>query len=482
MQQTAKNQPNTLADFVASCVDNPFRYVMGIFPWGEKGTPLANETGPDVWQMEVLHEIGSQALTVEAALQVAVGSGHGSGKSALIAWIIKWFISTRPHPQIVVTANTKKQLEQKTWREIAKWNKMALDGDWFEWTATKFYLKGSPDTWFAAAVPWTEQNSEAFAGTHETYVLVVFDESSKIADIIWEVTEGAMTTKGAIWIAFGNLTRATGRFRECFGKYKHRWITRQIDSRTCKMANKAQIQQWIDDYGEDSDFVRVRVKGEVPRSGSDQFIPSDIVEAAGLRELKSDAYSHAPKVLGVDVARFGEDQTVFCVRQGLHIHKLEAARDRDTMWTASKAAKIYDEEGCTAVFIDDTGVGGGVTDRLKQLGYKPIPVNAGEKALESGKYFNLRAEMWDKLRLWLVAGGSIPNDPELKADITGPEYGFDAKERLQLEKKEDMKKRGLSSPDKAESIIVTFAQPVKMQTKKKTVSQIMAGVQLRSAI
>ena len=226
---------------------------------------------PDEWQADVLRDIATNQ-------RVAVASGHGIGKTAEIAWIIHWFISTRPDPQIVVTANTKNQLDSKTWRELAKWNKQALNADIFEHSATKFFLKDSPDTWFASAIPWTEHNSEAFAGTHEEHVLVLFDEASNIAQPIWDVVEGAMTTTGAKWVAFGNPTRNTGAFRECFGKFRHRWVCRQIDSRTAKMVDSKQVQQWIDDYGEDSDFVRVRVRGEFPRAGSNQFISGEDVD------------------------------------------------------------------------------------------------------------------------------------------------------------------------------------------------------------
>ena len=145
---------------------------------------------PDEWQADALNVVaGNQRL--------AVASGHGIGKTCFIAWLIHWYMATRPDPQIVVTANTKNQLDSKTWRELAKWNKLALNGAWFEHSATKFSLKDSPDTWFTAAIPWTEHNSEAFAGTHEEHVLVLFDEASNIPKTIWDVVEGAMTTKGA---------------------------------------------------------------------------------------------------------------------------------------------------------------------------------------------------------------------------------------------------------------------------------------------
>lgn len=411
---------------------------------------------PDEWQRQALADIAAQQ-------RVAIASGHGIGKTALIAWILHWFISTRPDPQIVATANTKNQLDSKTWRELAKWNQKALNGYWFQHTATRFFLKDAPDTWFASAIPWTEQNSEAFAGTHEEHVLVLFDEASNIADVIWDVVEGAMTTPGAKWVAFGNPTRNTGRFRECFGRFKHRWITRQIDSRTAKMADAKQIQQWIDDYGEDSDFVRVRVRGEFPRAGSNQFIGSDIVE----QKIAAEGYESQPRILGVDVARFGDDQSVLSKRQGRKVFPLTKFRELDTMQLADKVVEVIEEWSPEAVVIDGVGVGAGVVDRLKQLGYGRLitELNGGSSPNDPVTYYNKRAELWGLMRDALKAGLELPDDRELRDELIGPEYGFTAKQQIQLEKKEDMKKRGLSSPDCADALAMTFA--VKPMAKKK---------------
>ena len=166
--------------------------------------------------------------------------------------------------------------------------------------------------------------------------VVVFDEASSVADKIWEVTSGALTDEGTeiIWIAFGNPTQNVGMFRECFGRFKHRWVTKQIDSRMVDGTNKELFWQWVEDYGEDSDYVRVRVKGEFPRAGSTQFIAGDVVE--GARKRKCSGLGEGWKVLVADVARFGDDMTVFGVRQGDKFHKVEKHRGLDTMQTAMR--------------------------------------------------------------------------------------------------------------------------------------------------
>jgi hypothetical protein len=449
-----------LIEDIAKFYDNPLGFVKYAFPWGEGSL---KEEEIDKWQADTLEAIGKairDGAGLEEAIQIAIASGHGIGKTAFVAWIILWFISTRDFPQIVVTSNTANQLSAKTWRELAKWHRLAINKHWFEWTATKFYHKQYPDTWFASAIPWSINNSEAFAGTHEKHVLMLYDEASGIHDQIWEVSEGAMTTAGAMWLVFGNPTKNTGRFRECFGKLKHRWITRQIDSREARKASLTQIQKWIDDYGEDSDFVRVRVRGVFPRAGSNQFIGSDIIETC--RKYKAEGYEGLEKLLAVDVARFGDDQSVTKRRQGRKVWPAKKYRGLDTMSLASKVVEEIDEYQPDAIFIDGVGVGAGVVDRVKQL--RPsavvIEVNAGSKPNDTEKYFNKGAEMWGLMRDFLKAGAELPDDNELLEELQAREYGFSPKQQIQLEKKDDMKARGLSSPDVADALSLTFAEKI----------------------
>lgn len=446
-----------LVESVPLWFNDPLRYVTEAFDWGRG--ELADHAGPDQWQADTLRDLGKGTLTVSEAVRLAVASGHGVGKSALVAWIILWAMSTRPHLSGVVTANTGTQLETKTWRELAIWHKRAINAHWFNWTATRFSQVDHPETWFVAAIPWAKERSEAFAGQHAEHVLVIYDEASAVDDAIWQVSEGAMTTPGAIWCAFGNPTRNTGRFRECFGKLRHRWVTRQIDSRSAKMANQAQIKQWIDDYGEDSDFVRVRVRGVFPRASDQQFISTDVVEAAIARPVASD--NGAPLVMGVDVARFGSDQSVIRFRAGRDARSIPPLKFRgmDTMQLAGMIADAANRRNPAAIFIDGNGVGGGVVDRLKSLGYRVTEVQAGAKARNERDHANKRAECWHAMREWL-ATGCIDDDRELHDDLIGPEYGFDSQNRLQLERKDDMAKRGLASPDNGDALSLTFAEPV----------------------
>lgn len=474
MYQTSNlAQSPELHQTIAGYAFSPYDYVMYAFPWGRSGTILADHSGPDEWQKDLLMDIGQRYHDAKcfpdlhSAIQIAIASGHGIGKSALCSWLILWFMSTQTNANIVATANTRAQLLTKLWRELARWHGIAINRDWFEYTATTFYHKEYDRTWRANAIPWSEQNSEAFAGLHEENVFVLYDEASAISDVIWEVTAGAMTTPGALWVALGNPTRNTGRFRECFegGQFSHRWVTRQIDSRQAKMTNKRQLEEWLHDYGEDSDFARVRVKGQFPRAGSTQFIPSDLVDLAMGREVEG--YEDMPKSIGVDVARFGDDRSVIVRRQGTKVEdEVDKYYGLDTMALADKAARAIDDYEPDGVFVDGIGVGAGVVDRLRQMNYDVFDVQVGSKPEDEEKYYNKRAECWGRLRDWLKGAVRLPDgDREVKDDLISLEYGLDARDRIQLEKKSDMKKRGLNSPDIGDALSLTFAEPLK--TKRR---------------
>ncbi len=427
------------------------------------------------WQKELFDKIKAACLDETLTRRFAVRSGHGIGKTAFMAWINKWFMSTRLQPRAVVTANTENQLSTKTWPEVSKWNRNAKDGEWFEWTATRFSLKSAKETWFAVAIPWTKERSEAFAGTHADSVLVEFDEASAIDDMIWEVAEGAMTTGDCWWFAFGNPTRNTGRFTECWGKYRHRWDTLEVDARTVSIANQDQIAKWLEDEGEDSDFVRVRVRGVPPRSSMLEFIGRADVDK-GLA-YTAENYQSEPKIMGMDVARFGDDSNVVYLRQGRKVTFLKRWRGLDTMQSASHLVELDQIHNADAIFIDGGGVGAGVIDRARVLiGQKVIEVNFGGEASDKGRYANKRAEMWGTARAALRSGVDLPNIPELITDLLGPLYSFTGKEQILLEKKSDMKKRGLASPDDGDSFVLTYAHPVtKTRAVEDEEDEVSAG-------
>ena len=458
---------------LAGYSSDPVGFVLFAFPWGEPGTELADQAPLD-WQIAVLSDLGSGLVTIEQAIQIARTSGHGIGKSALVAWIILWAISTYEDTKGVVTANTENQLKTKTWAEVAKWHRMFIGREYFKMTATALFALDPlhERTWRIDMVPWSERNTEAFAGLHNQgkRILVIFDEGSAIPDVIWEVTEGALTDRDTqiIWMVFGNPTRNKGRFRECFfgGRFAHRWSSAAIDSRDVTISNKDQLARWIADYGEDSDFVRVRVRGIFPRVDAESFIAFDLAMGAVDREIYPQA---GAVVLGVDVGRFGDDPSVIyprCGRDGTS-RPIEIYYGDDTMTLAGKVSAAFLRHGASICMVDEGGVGGGVVDRLRQLRIPVIGVDFGSKAdgfgAEGVKYANKRAEIWGGLKEWL-ATGSIPNiitgeNVVLSDELTAPTYMLTAKEAIQLESKKEMRARGVASPNVADALACTFAYP-----------------------
>jgi hypothetical protein len=465
-----------LAEDLAQFTHDPKGFVRYAFPWGEG--ELADSEGPRVWQDKITGAISDHLKNPVTRYQpccIAVSSGHGIGKSAEVAMIIGWAMGTCDNCKVVVTAGTGTQLNTKTVPEVAKWFRMAINSDWWDVQAQsiKFNSARLQKTWRTDFITWSEHNTEAFAGLHNKgkRILLVFDEASAIADKVWEVAEGAMTDEGTeiIWLAFGNPTQNTGRFRECFGKYAHRWKHFQIDSRTVEGTNKEQIDKWIEDYGEDSDFVRVRVRGEFPRAGSNQFIASDVVAAA--RKYRAEGFAHLPKIGSCDVARFGDDQSVIGDRQGRKARIIARYRGLDTVQLGDRCIEYIDREHPDAFVIDGDGIGAGVFDHLKHRGYDRktllVEFHGGNTPQDPAMYFNRRAEVWGTMRDWLNAGAEIPDDPELDTDLTAPQYGFSNKQQIQLERKEDMKKRGLSSPDAGDMLAMTFAVKVAPKPMKR---------------
>jgi len=460
-----------LANDIAGFTHDPLGYAVYAYPWNSQSIP---EKGPRAWQCDVMEDLREHLenpTTRHQPIRIAVASGHGIGKSALIAMLIDWASDTCEDTRIVITANTEQQLRTKTWPEVLKWRNLSITRDWWRPTKTGIFsvVPGHDENWRVDAVTWSENNTEAFAGLHNVgkRIVVITDESSTIADKVWEVIEGALTDERTelIWIAFGNPTRNTGRFRECFGRFRHLWKTRHIDSRTVEGTNKKYLDELVATYGEDSDIVKVRVRGLFPSASSMQFISSAAVDRARAEIVAVEPYE--PLAIGVDVARFGDDSSTIYFRRGRDARSIAPIRlsGVDTMQLASRVAEEHRTHGATVICVDEGGIGAGVVDRLKQLGLPVVGVQFGGKPLgavrlqDGVKVANRRAEIWAIMREWLQ-GGAIPDDQTLADDLTGVEYSFNSRDEIQLERKDHMKARGLASPDDGDGLALTFAVPV----------------------
>ncbi len=312
-------KPETLQRFR----EDPLGFVMWNWRWELPG-PLEKFKGPDVWQKEFLldlaEQVKSRAFNGRDAvnpIRMTISSGHGSGKSTLAAMVTTWLMSTWPYAQGTVTANTFIQLETKTWASIEQWFKTGRTAKDFNISSNGIKHRVHGKSWKCTPQTCKEENSESFAGQHAatSSSFYVIDEASAVPDKIWEVIEGGLTDGMPLVLATGNPTRSNGKFfRINFGDEVHRWNSRVIDSRDCMIGNKRLAAEQIEDYGEDSDFVRVRVKGLPPRAGDLQYIPSDSVYEAQRRTFE--VLGDEPLIAGVDLARGGGDNAVVWFRRG----------------------------------------------------------------------------------------------------------------------------------------------------------------------
>lgn len=469
---------------LASFERDPLGFVLWAFPWGEPGTELEHERLED-WQYEYFDTLGKRLrANPHQPIRMARASGHGIGKSAGTGMLTWWSMSTFEGAKGIITANTENQLKTKTWPEIVKWHRLFIARDLFNVTATAIFPRDEEmsKTWRIDVVPWSERNTEAFAGLHNVgrRVFVLFDEASAIPDQIHEVTEGALTDADTqiIWGMYGNPTRNKGRFREAApdGKFGQRWDFKAIDSRSVRRTNKQQLAEWEADYGEDSDFFRVRVRGVFPRSDTESFISLDQARAAVNRELPE--WNDEDVILGVDVGRTGDPSCIF-PRQGRDARSRPPTFifNEDTVSIAFAVRDAVYTYNAQAVFVDETGIGVGVLDNLRKLDLPCLVFGVHFSAKPDNdtvtKYANKRAEIWGRMKdaiiQYLCIAEHLPKrEHTLLDELTAPQYGYNAGDAVQLESKKDMRARltrergsqGNISPDGADALACTFAMPL----------------------
>src|SRR5215469_10251418 len=451
MTEIITDEPADPIDDLLACSNDPLRFIGLAFP----------VVTPEHWQRKVMAHIGDHLsanahLSKFTPIQVAVASGNTIGKTALLSWLILWSLTTFEECLGVVTAGTEPQIRTRLWGELSKWFHQLPEElrEAFELTATAIFNRQHERTWRIDGRPWSERNMEAFSGLHnfQKRVLVIFDECSMIAET------------QILWLVFGNPLRLDGRFPQCFpgGRFAGMWKSFRVDSRSVSLSNKESLNEKIAYYGPESNYVRSHILGQFPTASTSQLIPLDVVELAALR----DTYVHPSDatILGCDVASgHGEDSSVIFIRKGLdgRTHAPRKFSNLDPLQLAYKVAAAAKELNADAIFIDATGVGEGTVAKLREIGLTAHSVYLGSKADNSGglvRCANKRSECWCKMSEWLKAG-AIPNDEQLKAELIGPEYSENA-QGIVLERKEDMRARGLGSPDISDSLALTFAAPV----------------------
>lgn len=471
----AEAKPELLTKFQT----DPLGFTMWDFRWGLPGI-LERFEGPDGWQKEFLRDLGEEVKKrnfnghdAVTPIKMSVSAGKGVGKGVLAALVCNWIIKTWPYSKGTVTANTFPQLETKTWATIQHWLKMSRSSADFIVTGSGVRHKVHGKAWSCAPQTCSEENLEAFAGQHASNSIGFFilDESSSIPDKTWETALSGMVDGMPIFIALANPTRSSGRFfRINFGDEKSRWNTRVIDARECMIPNKETLAEEIEyQGGEDSDYVRVYIRGLPPQASDMQFIESASVWAAQKRSFE--VLSNEPLIAGVDLARGGGDKAVIRFRRGddartIPSIKIEPEFTRNSMLLVSKlvdlASKTYGDQKVAVWFLDGGGIGGPIIDRMVQLGHTNfIEIQFGGQSPDPKHFVNIRSYMWSKMRDALRNRLAIDKDRDLEIDLTGVGLGRpDKTDRLVLESKEDMKKRGMASPDNGDALALTYAQPV----------------------
>lgn len=435
-----------LYNLVASWRLDPERFVRDVF-----------QVEPDAWQIEAMRDIAMYD-------RVSIRSGHGIGKSAMLAWTILWWICTRIPCKVACTAPTAHQLNDVLWGEIAHWHQKMYPAirERIDVKAERVELREAPRQSFAVARTARKEQPEAFQGFHSPHMLFIADEASGVEDIIFQVGQGAMSTKGAKTLLVGNPTRASGFFYDSHTKMRSMWKTRKVSCMDARMVEQTFIDTMRMQYGEDSNVYRVRVLGEFPTEEDSAVIPLEPVMEATTRNIKTP--ERGKNIWGLDVARFGDDDSALAKRNGpVLIEPVMVWRKMDTMQTSGKVIAEYEKtpkrDRPDEILVDVIGIGAGVVDRLKEQGYPVRGVNVAESpAVDSRLFMRKRDELWWKGREWFLGRSCrIPEtDDGLVEELIAPTYTYTSGGKIQVESKADMKKRGVKSPNRADAFLLTF--------------------------
>ena len=439
------NPENPFVAFIKKYRDDPVAFVQNVF-----------KAKPDEWQTQFLEAIRDNNR------RISVRSGHGVGKSTAASWAMLWYLLTRYPVKVVVTAPTSSQLFDALFAEIKRWVKEmppALS-ELLEVKSDRIELKPSPTEAFISARTSRAEQPEALQGIHSDNVMLVADEASGVPEAVFEAAAGSMSGHSAVTILLGNPVRSTGYFYETHNRLRDEWFTLHVNCEKSKRVSKEFVREMAIKYGEESNAYRVRVLGEFPLADDDTMIPFSVVEQAMNRDIEVDQFSQM--IYGVDVARFGSDKSALAKKKGNVITEVKKWRGLDLMQLVGAIKAEYDSEESydrpTSIYIDSIGLGSGVVDRLRELGLPAVGINVSESPAMKNAYVNLRGELWGKMKNWLEQRGcALPKDDDLLADLTAPRYTFNSSGKLKVESKDEMKKRGLASPDLADACILTLA-------------------------
>jgi hypothetical protein len=429
------------AAFIETYRDNPVAFVKVVL-----------EADPLPWQCELMDAVA------KGTRRISVRAGHGVGKSTCCSWILLWHLCTRMPQKAVVTAPTAGQLFDALFSELKHWaNKLPSSlRDNIEIFSDRIVQKGAPESSFISARTSSAERPEALAGIHSEHVLLIADEASAIPEAVFESAAGSMSGHAATTILIGNPTRNTGLFFRTHHQLKGDWKTLHVSCLDNPLVSNDFVNQIKETYGEGSNAFRVRVLGEFALRDDDSLIAADLVDAAMSRDVALDP--QADLIFGCDIARYGSDRSVICKRRGNVVIEMRHWSGEDLMGTVGRIVHEANMDKPAEICVDSIGLGGGVADRLRELGFNVRDVNVSESNALNQQAYRLRDELWIAAKDWLETRAvKLPKDDDLRAELIAPSYAFASNGKIKVESKSELKKRGMRSPDLADALCLTFA-------------------------
>jgi phage terminase large subunit len=440
-----KPSPNPFHTLLASWAADPVAFVY-------QGLGMT----PDDWQIDVLLALG------RGERRISVRSGHGVGKSTLLAWCQLWFIITKYPSKTVCTAPTSGQLFDALWSELRAMINRLPEGvkDLLEVTSDRCVLKAAPAEAFISARTASKEKPEALAGVHSENVLLIADEASGIPEEIFQSAAGSMSGANATTIFTGNPTRLEGLFYRSHHELAEKWLTFRVSCLDCDRVDQDFVDDIAHRYGEESNQYRIRVLGEFPEAEDEKLIPANLIEEAVQRDIRPVA--GMPRLWGVDPARFGSDRTAVIERHGPVLTGVHSLKNLDTMqivgWVAHRYENTAYDERPEEICVDVIGLGAGVVDRLGELGLPVTSVNVAESSAYDPNAMRMRDELWLRARDWFQTRQcKIPDNRELIVDLMAPGFEYNSQGKIKVESKDAMRKRKVRSPDLADAFCLTFA-------------------------
>ena len=441
MSSTKKQTEETFIEFISLYANDPVLFVREAL----KAEPLP-------WQEAFLRSVAAKER------RISVRAGHGVGKSTACSWALIWHMCTRFPQKAVVTAPTSAQLFDALYSELKAWvNKLppALR-DSFEVFSDRIVLKGAPESSFISARTSSAERPEALAGVHSENVLLVVDEASAVPEAVFEAAAGSMSGHSASTILISNPTRNSGLFYKTHHELAADWKRMHVSCLENPLVSDDFVRQIDATYGRESNAFRIRVLGEFALADDDTLIPADLIDGAIGRDVS--VSPNEPLIYGLDVARFGTDRTALCKRKGNVVLGVTSWGGLDLMQTVGQVVNEAKKDGPEEICIDTIGLGSGVADRLREMGFNIRDVNVAESSAMNPNASRLRDDLWLSVKEWLATKAvRLPDDRTLRHELVAPRYTFTSTGKIVVESKDSMRKRGMRSPDLADSLCLTFA-------------------------